>query len=899
MVIASNIRLPGVYFLPPPHVAGAGLPPLDVAAFVGFAERGPLDTPVPIRDLETYRAVFGGEFVVAREAGGTTSNAALAAAVANFFANGGRRCYVVRVCGKNASATRFRLPAIVALNPGNTTQSRLVSVSASSAGAWSKQLRIGTRLRTTPLPVSAFSITSSRELSWSTGSAPEAIQIGDVLRLTFDDDSEWLFPVSSVERSVNATPAEPVRLLASFAWAAVRTELLSPPPLVTQVRRLMTTGVTSLDVNGSLAVGTGAAEIAGERETEFVMFGTDARKISAGDVLQLELSDGSQCLFAVSASGTSTNSSSPAARVVISNTRLLRLDSAPLASSSPASLRRVERLRFDLLLRQGKRRLPTLFELSFNAGPNRWAGDNLRLARLTELGAAIQPTRFWGEVALFESSPLARRSAADPDGNQAARSARLFQLLKTGERIEDAGEDDFGVTALAGVLAPVAASDNIYLPLGMQSISTEDDLVGPATDDVGSDDLDSFNSDIFVDPFLVPRVDQQSLTGDALIKEAFDRYYVQDKRLRGIHSLMFIDEVALIATPEAIHRGWKPQETQAAVFSPPITSPPISSPPLLPDYAEFHDCEPPAVPPAPVVEPPKATEPTLPIVNDSEDYRLNTLLEIQHAMLTFCQARRDVVCILTLPLHFEKRQCIEWQETFRQQLGLGARRSFFSSESREISDLSYAAVFHPWLLQRDVNSANGLRWVACDGAACGMIAARERAGQVWLAPANVALQNVLGLTPAFTKDDWAELFDLQFNLVRAEPRDFRVMSAHTLSDEAILLQISVRRLMILLRKVAVERGMDFVFESNHQRFREAVRLQLEEVLNFMFERGAFAGATSEQSYRVVTDKSVNTPESVDAGRFIAQIQVAPSQPAEFITVLLTRVGEDLLRAAEA
>jgi len=92
--------------------------------------------------------------------------------------------------------------------------------------------------------------------------------------------------------------------------------------------------------------------------------------------------------------------------------------------------------------------------------------------------------------------------------------------------------------------------------------------------------------------------------------------------------------------------------------------------------------------------------------------------------------------------------------------------------------------------------------------------------------------------------------------------------------------------------------MDFVFESNHQRFREAVRLMLEEALKFMFDRGAFAGATPEQSYRVVTDKSVNTPESVDAGRFIAQIQVAPSQPAEFITVLLTRVGEDLLQAAE-
>jgi phage tail sheath protein FI len=142
------------------------------------------------------------------------------------------------------------------------------------------------------------------------------------------------------------------------------------------------------------------------------------------------------------------------------------------------------------------------------------------------------------------------------------------------------------------------------------------------------------------------------------------------------------------------------------------------------------------------------------------------------------------------------------------------------------------------------------------------------------------------------------LFALHFNLVRPEPRDFRVMSAHTLSDEGELLQLSVRRLMILLRKVAAERGMDFVFESNHERFREGVRVMLENVLRFMFERGAFSGATAEQAFRVVTDASVNPPQSIEQGRFIAQIQVAPSQPMEFITVLLTRTGEGLLVATE-
>ena len=74
---------------------------------------------------------------------------------------------------------------------------------------------------------------------------------------------------------------------------------------------------------------------------------------------------------------------------------------------------------------------------------------------------------------------------------------------------------------------------------------------------------------------------------------------------------------------------------------------------------------------------------------------------------------------------------------------------------------------------------------------------------------------------------------------------------------------------------------------------------LENLLQFMFERGAFAGATAEQAFRVVIDNSINTAENLEQGRLIALIQVAPSQPLEFITVQLTRTGEGLLLATEA
>jgi phage tail sheath protein FI len=66
----------------------------------------------------------------------------------------------------------------------------------------------------------------------------------------------------------------------------------------------------------------------------------------------------------------------------------------------------------------------------------------------------------------------------------------------------------------------------------------------------------------------------------------------------------------------------------------------------------------------------------------------------------------------------------------------------------------------------------------------------------------------------------------------------------------------------------------------------------------MFLRGAFAGATQDESFLVRTDISVNPPESVEQGRFIVEIRVAPSLPLEFLTVRLLQSGGDLTLSEE-
>src|SRR5262245_30279639 len=89
---------PGIYRRPQPSdKAGVALVRTDVAGFVGFAERGPIlgvgpagrpvDCAVKVESWGEFQRIFGGPMV----------NGYLAYAIRGFFANGGRRCYVVRV----------------------------------------------------------------------------------------------------------------------------------------------------------------------------------------------------------------------------------------------------------------------------------------------------------------------------------------------------------------------------------------------------------------------------------------------------------------------------------------------------------------------------------------------------------------------------------------------------------------------------------------------------------------------------------------------------------------------------------------------------------------------------------------------------------------------------------
>ena len=280
--------------------------------------------------------------------------------------------------------------------------------------------------------------------------------------------------------------------------------------------------------------------------------------------------------------------------------------------------------------------------------------------------------------------------------------------------------------------------------------------------------------------------------------------------------------------------------------------------------------------------------------NEPEDserkYKTDVLLAVQRALLRMCAARGDIFAVLDLPAHFEKDEAVKYISTLKNGNDLTDKNlkvAPFSADEK--TALSFGAVYHPWVLAREENFETVRKIPPC-GAVCGVFAKRSQERGAWIAPANEPLQNILGLAKSFPRESLFDFQDSLINLVRHEPNSFLVLSSETLSDEFDFQQINVRRLLCLLRRLAVKHGAEYVFEPNNESLRRSVQRGFRSLLDRMFVRGAFAGTTPANSYQVVVSDTLNNLQSVEQGRFIVELRVAPSLPLKFVTVLLINSG---------
>ncbi|MEO0442566.1 MAG: phage tail sheath C-terminal domain-containing protein [Pseudomonadota bacterium] len=139
----NNYRRPGVYS---ERVDTANASRLlirsDVPGFIGLAEKGPLDTPIPVDSFRQFQAHFG-DYIGA---------AYLAYSVRAFFENGGRQCWVVRVASRDFAFAHRQDSGFSAQYSGVgarcaeltiTDGSHTVwTIAASSEGSWGNRLSV-------------------------------------------------------------------------------------------------------------------------------------------------------------------------------------------------------------------------------------------------------------------------------------------------------------------------------------------------------------------------------------------------------------------------------------------------------------------------------------------------------------------------------------------------------------------------------------------------------------------------------------------------------------------------------------------------------------------------------------------------------------------------------------
>jgi phage tail sheath protein FI len=243
---------------------------------------------------------------------------------------------------------------------------------------------------------------------------------------------------------------------------------------------------------------------------------------------------------------------------------------------------------------------------------------------------------------------------------------------------------------------------------------------------------------------------------------------------------------------------------------------------------------------------------------------------VQTAMIDHCQNTKDRVAILDAPPGMSPEQVKAWRS---ETAGYDSR---------------YAALYYPWItvtnpLAGPGSSAQATISIPPSGHMAGIWSRNDDTRGVWKAPANEVVAGALDVEIKVTKGEQDLLNPLGINCIRPFGiRGIRVWGGRTLSSDPSWRYINVRRLFNYVEESILEGTQWVVFEPNDLDLWSRVKRTIYAFLLGLWRQGALFGATPEEAFYVKCDAETNPPESVDEGKLVVEVGIAPVKPAEFV-----------------
>ena len=199
-------------------------------------------------------------------------------------------------------------------------------------------------------------------------------------------------------------------------------------------------------------------------------------------------------------------------------------------------------------------------------------------------------------------------------------------------------------------------------------------------------------------------------------------------------------------------------------------------------------------------------------------------------------------------------------------------------------DLSYAAVYYPWLVLSNGDS------IPPSGAIAGIYAQTDNNRGVWKAPANVVVTGITGLTRELSREE-LEIASADPTtgksinpIMRFPQQGILVWGARTLNGNSLDWRyVPTRRLSIMLNQ-SIQKGLEWaVFEPNDANLWSKVETDVSNYLTSIWRDGGLAGATPDEAFLVSCGLGKTmTAQDVLEKRLIVEWGFAPIRPAEFV-----------------